>query len=203
MLLTGHLFLVIKKYLLGGGVVWLKRSLISLRFMCLANPWPNPRVFWVAIVILSPIIKWGVCLEGLGLFFVRHRERIHGRWCVRLLVRCGVSFPRHVLPMDSLVGHIMNYFVWCERMFVIAAGIYLHPMSRPFLIFSLLSGTAMLAYRVQMCSPSGVWAHCECHLVCEPIVSAIWCVSPLWVPSTLFPFMDWGIVLIVEYQNFV
>ena len=45
------------------GVVCLKRSLISFHFFLPVNPWPNLRVFWVAMVILSPFISilCGVC----------------------------------------------------------------------------------------------------------------------------------------------
>lgn len=68
-------------------VVSLKRFLISLRLLRPDNPWPSPRVFWIAMVSLSPFIhdKRVIRRRGLpprsGLRTGCGILRELGRWC--------------------------------------------------------------------------------------------------------------------------
>ena len=101
------------------GVVCLKRFLISLSFRHPKDPWPRPRVFWVAMVIMSPFMKGGKVLGGVSFLLIQDQKSVVGsfggglRGLLELkkrfhVISCHWDRPLYTAWILSILGEVRN-----------------------------------------------------------------------------------------------
>ena len=150
-------FICWSKIIYVDGEVCLGRFFISLRFFRLAKPWPIHRVFWVAMVILSPFIQvwWSfkrnrspfcltlrmgyMRLQGIFIFYFFWGVG-GGVWMVVThapIISCQWVLPSFVLWMSSVCRMLSRSLN--------SGGMRLHPKLLLFLILTFCYETIMLA----------------------------------------------------------